>query len=48
MLNENYESYEVKGLYVLDAAWMPMTGASNPSITLIANAIRVCDNIPKD
>jgi choline dehydrogenase-like flavoprotein len=43
MLNENCESYEVKGLYVL-----PTAGASNPSITLIANAIRVCDNIPKD
>ena len=37
MLNENCESHEVKGLYVLDAAWMPMAGASNPSITLIAN-----------
>jgi choline dehydrogenase-like flavoprotein len=48
MLNENCEFHEVKGLYVVDAAWMPTAGASNPSITLIANAIRVCDNIPKD
>ena len=48
MLNENCESHEVKGLYVLDAAWMPTAGASNPSITLIANAIRVSDNISKD
>jgi choline dehydrogenase-like flavoprotein len=48
MLNENCESNEVKGLYVLNVAWMPTAGACNPSITLIANAIRVCDNIPKD
>ena len=48
VLNENCESHEVKGLYVLDAAWMPTAGASNPSITLIANAIRVCDKIPKE
>lgn len=47
VLNENCESHEVKGLYVLDAAWMPTAGASNPSITLIANAIRVSDSIPK-
>jgi choline dehydrogenase-like flavoprotein len=42
------DPHEVKGLYVLDAAWMPTAGASNPSVTLIVNAIRVCDNIPKD
>lgn len=47
VLNENCEAHEVKGLYVLDAAWMPTAGASNPSLTLIANAIRVCDQIPK-
>ncbi len=47
VLNENCEAHEVAGLYVLDNAWMPTAGASNPSLTLIANAIRVCDHIPK-
>lgn len=26
---------------------MPTAGASNPSLTMIANAYRVCDNIPE-
>jgi len=47
VLNENCESHEVEGLYVLDAAWMPTAGASNPSLTLIANAYRVCEKIPQ-
>ena len=47
VLNENCESHEVEGLYVLDAAWMPTAGASNPSLTLIANAYRVSEKIPK-
>ena len=47
VLNENCESHEVEGLYVLDAAWMPTAGASNPSLTLLANAYRVSEKIPK-
>ena len=47
VLNANCESHEVEGLYVLDAAWMPTAGASNPSLTLIANAYRVAEKIPK-
>lgn len=41
VLDENCQSHTVKGLYVLDAAWMPTAGASNPSLTQIANALRV-------
>ena len=47
VLNGNCESHEVEGLYVLDAAWMPTAGASNPSLTLIANAYRVSEKITK-
>jgi choline dehydrogenase-like flavoprotein len=47
VLTADCESHEVEGLYVLDAAWMPTAGASNPSLTLIANAFRVCDRIPQ-
>ncbi|MBL4693135.1 MAG: hypothetical protein JKY92_07390 [Magnetovibrio sp.] len=45
VLNTQCESHTVKGLHVLDCAWMPTSGASNPSLTLIANAYRVCDGI---
>jgi len=47
VLDTNCQSHTVKGLYVLDAAFMPTAGASNPSITLIANAFRVCERVPK-
>lgn len=47
VVDGNCQSHTVKGLYVLDAAFMPTSGASNPSITLIANAFRVCENVPQ-
>lgn len=47
VLNGECESHEVAGLTVLDAAWMPTAGASNPSLTLLANAYRVCENMPQ-
>ena len=47
VLDESCQSHTVKGLYVLDAAFMPTAGASNPSITMIANAYRVCESVPK-
>jgi choline dehydrogenase-like flavoprotein len=46
VLDANCQSHTVEGFYVLDAAFMPTAGASNPSLTLIANALRVCDLIP--
>jgi choline dehydrogenase-like flavoprotein len=46
VLDANCQSHEVKGLYVLDCAFMPTAGASNPTLTLIANAYRVCDSVP--
>ncbi len=42
VLDQNCQSWDVKGLYVVDASFMPTAGASNPSMTLIANAYRVC------
>ena len=47
VLDANCQSHTVDGLYVLDASFMPTAGASNPTITLIANAYRVCENVPK-
>jgi choline dehydrogenase-like flavoprotein len=45
VLDANCQSHVVKGLYVLDCAWMPTAGASNPTLTLIANAYRVCETL---
>jgi choline dehydrogenase-like flavoprotein len=45
VLDENCQSHTVKGLYVLDCAWMPTSGASNPTMTLLANAYRVCEEV---
>ncbi|HKQ79624.1 MAG TPA: GMC family oxidoreductase [Blastocatellia bacterium] len=45
VLDTDCQSHTVKGLYVLDCAFMPTAGASNPTLTLIANAYRVCERI---
>jgi choline dehydrogenase-like flavoprotein len=47
VLDSDCQSWTVKGLYVLDSAWMPTAGASNPTLTQIANVYRVCDKIVK-
>jgi choline dehydrogenase-like flavoprotein len=47
VLDTNCQSWTVKGLYVLDSAWMPTAGASNPTLTQIANVYRVCEKITK-
>jgi len=46
VLDENCQSHTVSGLYVLDCAWMPTSGASNPTMTQLANAYRVCEGMP--
>ncbi len=46
VLDENCQSHTVSGLYVLDRAFMPTAGASNPTLTLLANAYRVCEQLP--
>ena len=47
VLDVNCQAHEVSGLYVLDCSFMPTAGASNPTLTLLANAFRVCDRIPR-
>lgn len=46
VLDADCQSHQVRGLYVLDSAWMPTAGASNPTLTQIANAYRVCEQMP--
>jgi choline dehydrogenase-like flavoprotein len=45
VLDANCQSHTVAGLYVLDCAFMPTAGASNPTLTQIANAYRVCETV---
>jgi choline dehydrogenase-like flavoprotein len=46
VLDAGCQSHTVRGLHVLDTAWMPTSGASNPTMTLLANAYRVCEAMP--
>ncbi len=46
-IDSNCQSWSVKGLYAIDGSFMPTAGASNPSITMIANAYRVCTQMQK-
>lgn len=45
VLDADCQSHTVQGLYVLDSAFMPTAGASNPTLTQIANAYRVCEKV---
>lgn len=47
VLDAECQSHHVKGLYVLDCAFMPTSGASNPTLPMIANAYRVAGQIPQ-
>lgn len=47
VLDANCQSHNVGGLYVLDCSFMPTAGASNPTLTQIANAFRVCETVAK-
>jgi choline dehydrogenase-like flavoprotein len=45
VLNENCRAHEVDNLYVVDTSFFPSIGAVNPSLTAIANALRVGDHL---
>jgi choline dehydrogenase-like flavoprotein len=44
-LDPNCKAHELENLYVVDASFFPSSGAVNPALTIIANAIRVGDHI---
>jgi choline dehydrogenase-like flavoprotein len=44
-LDLNCKAHEVDNLYVVDASFFPSAGAVNPSLTIIANALRVGDHL---
>ncbi|MDE3247838.1 MAG: GMC family oxidoreductase [Bacteroidota bacterium] len=45
VLDVNCRAHEVDNLYVTDASFFPSCGAFNPSLTIAANALRVCEHI---
>jgi choline dehydrogenase-like flavoprotein len=45
VLDVNCKAHEVDNLYVVDTSFFPSIGAVNPSLTAIANALRVGDQL---
>lgn len=45
VLDTHCKTHEIDNLYVADASFFPSIGAVNPTLTIIANALRVADHI---
>jgi choline dehydrogenase-like flavoprotein len=45
VLNRDCRTHDLENLYVVDASFMPRSGAINPSLTIAANALRVAPQI---
>ncbi len=45
VLDVNCKAHEVDNLYVTDGSFFPSVGAVNPTLTIIANSLRVGDHI---
>ena len=45
VLDLDCKAHELDNLYVADASFFPSIGAVNPTLTIIANALRVADKI---
>jgi len=44
-LDRNCKAWEVDNLYVVDGSFFPSSGAVNPALTIMANALRVGDHL---
>jgi choline dehydrogenase-like flavoprotein len=44
-LDANCKAHELDNLYVVDGSFFPSSGAVNPALTILANALRVGDHI---
>jgi choline dehydrogenase-like flavoprotein len=45
VLDRNCRAHDLDNLYVVDASFFPSSAAINPSLTIIANALRVADHL---
>ena len=46
-LDANCKAHDVDNLYVVDGSFFPSSGAVNPALTIMANALRVGDHLMK-
>jgi choline dehydrogenase-like flavoprotein len=44
-LDVNCKAHEVDNLYVVDGSFFPSSGAVNPALTIMANALRVGEHL---
>ena len=44
-LDSHCKAHELNNLYVMDASFFPSSGAVNPALTVMANALRVGDHL---
>jgi choline dehydrogenase-like flavoprotein len=44
-LDVNCKAHELDNLYVVDGSFFPSSGAVNPALTIMANALRVGDHL---
>ncbi|HKC59460.1 MAG TPA: GMC family oxidoreductase, partial [Myxococcales bacterium] len=44
-LDRNCKAHQLDNLYVVDASFFPSSGAVNPALTIMANALRVGDHL---
>jgi choline dehydrogenase-like flavoprotein len=44
-LDRNCKAHDVENLYVVDGSFFPSSGAVNPALTIMANALRVGDHL---
>jgi choline dehydrogenase-like flavoprotein len=47
VLDRNCRVHELDNLYLVDASFFPSASAVNPTLTIIANALRVGDHLRK-
>ena len=45
VLDVNCKAHDLDNLYVTDSSFFPSVGATNPTLTIIANALRVADHL---
>jgi choline dehydrogenase-like flavoprotein len=45
VLNLNCRTHDVDNLYVVDGSFFPSSSAVNPTLTIIANSLRVGDHL---
>jgi choline dehydrogenase-like flavoprotein len=45
VLNLHCQTHDIDNLYVVDASFLPSVSAINPTLTIVANALRVADHL---